>query len=58
MLSNTINQNDRRTHHNPGHNPFMGENNQMLSEKASAEKLDENDQKSLQKIVGKAYIML
>ena len=33
-------------------------NNQMLSEKAPAEELDENNQKRLQKIVGNYYIML
>ena len=45
--SNTINQNNPRTHHTPGHN------NQMLPEKAPAGELDENNQKRLQKIVGK-----
>ena len=58
MLSNTINQKDRRTHHTPGHNLFMGGNSQMLSEKGPVEKLNENDQKRLQKIVGNSYIML
>ena len=26
MISNTRNQNDRRTHNTPGHNPFMERN--------------------------------
>ena len=34
-----------------------GKNNQMLSEKATAEELDEYNQKRLQKIVGDYYIM-
>ena len=52
IISNTINQNDPRNHHTPGHNPYM-KKNQMLSEKATAEEFDENNLKRLQKIVGK-----
>ena len=37
----------------PWTQPVYGKNNQMLSEKAPAEELDENNQKRLQKIVGK-----
>ena len=45
------NPKDHRTHHNPGHNPYM--NNQMLPDKSPAEELDENNQKIPQKFVGK-----
>ena len=37
----------------PRTQPVYGKNNQMLSEKAPAEELDENNQKILEKIVGK-----
>ena len=51
--SDTRNQIDPRTHHNPEHNPYTKQNNHMLSDKAPAEELDENSHKRLQKIVGK-----
>ena len=41
----------------PWTQPIYGKNNQMLSEKAPAEELDENNQKRIQKIVGNSYIM-
>ena len=34
------------------------EKNQMLSEKAPAEELDDNNQKILQKIVGNSFVMM
>ena len=37
----------------PWTQPIYGENNQMISEKSPAEELNENNQKRLQKIVGK-----
>ena len=43
---------DHRIHHIPGHNPSMGGNNKILSDKAPADQLYGNNQKRLQKIVG------
>ena len=41
----------------PWTQPVYGNNNKMLSEKTTAEKLDEHNQKILQKIVGNSFIM-
>ena len=41
----------------PWTQPIYGKNNQMLLEKAPAEKLDEHNQKRLQKYLGNSYIM-
>ena len=48
--SNTRNQKYPRNHHIPGHNQYM-KRNHMLSEKASAQYFDENNPKTLRKIV-------
>ena len=52
MNSSTKKTKYPKTRHTPGQNPSM-KNNQVLSEKSPAEELHENNQKQLQKIVGK-----
>ena len=47
-----------RIHHTPGHNQSIEKNNQILSEKALAEELDDNNNKRLQKVVGGSCIIL
>ena len=42
----------------PWTQPIREKNNQMLSEEVSAEKLDVNNQKRLQKLLANFYIML
>ena len=51
--SNTKNPRDPRNRHIPGQNTSTKKNNQMLPDKAPAEKLDDNNKERLQKNTSK-----